>query len=65
MVIEEMVPDDPGPTWAKMLDIHMLALIGGKQRTRQEYETLLAAAGFSFKREIGTAGGMSILEARI
>ncbi|MCE7901745.1 MAG: hypothetical protein DYH20_03590 [Gammaproteobacteria bacterium PRO9] len=64
MVIEEMVPDDPGPTWPRMLDIHMLALIGGKQRTRQEYETLLAAAGFSFKREIETGGGVSILEAR-
>jgi hypothetical protein len=46
-----------------MLDIHMLALIGGKQRTRREYEALFDAAGFSFKREIDTGAGISILEA--
>ena len=63
LLIEEMVPDDPGPAWPKMLDIHMLALIGGKQRARREYEALFAAAGFSFKREIDTGAGISILEA--
>jgi hypothetical protein len=63
LLIEEMVPDDPGPAWPKMLDIHMLALIGGKQRTRREYEALFDEAGFSFKREIDTGAGISILEA--
>ena len=63
LVIEEMVPEDPGPAWSKMLDIHMLALIGGKQRTRLEYEALFSAAGFSFRREIETGAGISILEA--
>jgi len=63
LLIEEVVPDDPGPAWSKMLDIHMLALIGGKQRTRREYEALFGAAGFSFKREIDTGAGISILEA--
>jgi len=63
LLIEEMIPDGPGPAWSKMLDIHMLALIGGKQRTRQEYEVLFDAAGFSFKREIDTGAGISILEA--
>jgi hypothetical protein len=63
LVIEEMIPDDPGPAWSKMLDIHMLALIGGKQRTRREYGVLFDKAGFSFKREIDTGAGISILEA--
>lgn len=63
LLIEQMVPDDPGPAWSKMLDIHMLALIGGKQRTRREYEALFDAAGFSFKREIDTGAGITILEA--
>ena len=63
LLIEEMVPDDPGPAWSKILDIHMLALIGGKQRTRREYEALFDAAGFSFTREIDTGTGISILEA--
>ena len=63
LVIEEMIPADPGPAWSKMLDIHMLALIGGKQRTRREYTALFDAAGFSFKREIDTGAGISIIEA--
>jgi hypothetical protein len=63
LVIEAMIRDDPGPDWSKMLDIHMLALIGGKQRTRPEYEALFRAAGFSFQREIETGTGVSILEA--
>jgi hypothetical protein len=57
-----MVPDDPGPNWAKTLDIWML-VIGGKQRTRKEYEELLAGAGFRFIREIGAGAGTSIIEA--
>ena len=63
LLIEEMVPDDTGPAWSKMLDLHMLTLIGGKQRTRREYEALLREAGFAFEREIETGGGISILEA--
>ena len=63
LLIEQMVPDDPGPHWSKMLDIHMLALLGGRQRTRQEYERLFAAAGFAFQREVDTGAGVSILEA--
>ena len=46
-----------------MLDLWMLSLLGGKQRTRNEYEALFDMAGFSFKREIDTGAGISILEA--
>ena len=63
LLIEEMVPDEPGPGWSKILDIHMLVLLGGLQRTRAQYEALFDAAGFSFKREIETGAGISILEA--
>lgn len=63
LLIDQMIPDDPGPAWSKMLDIHMLALIGGKQRTRREYEALFDAAGFSLKQEIDTGAGISIIEA--
>jgi hypothetical protein len=62
LVVEAMVPDDPGPSWAKTLDICML-VIGGKQRTRKEYEQLLSGAGFRFIREIDTGAGASIIEA--
>lgn len=63
LLIETIVPDDPGPDWSKMLDIHMLTLLGGRQRTWQEYEELLARSGFLLQREIDTRAGISILEA--
>jgi hypothetical protein len=63
LLIEELVSDEPGPAWSKTPAIHMLTLIGGKQRTRQECEALFVATGFSFKREIDTGAGISILEA--
>lgn len=63
LVIEQIMPETPGPHWAKTLDILMLALVGGRQRTQQEYATLLELAGFTFVREIDTMVGVSILEA--
>ena len=62
LVIEQIVPPDPGPHWSKMLDIHMLTLLGGRQRTVDEYATLFENAGLSFEREIDTGAGISILE---
>jgi len=47
LLIETIVPDDPGPHWSKMLDIHILTLLGGRQRTEQDYEALLAGVDLS------------------
>jgi hypothetical protein len=63
LVIETIVPDEPGPDWSKMLDIVMLTLLGGRQRTQQEYTELLAQSGFVLQREIDTRAGIAILEA--
>jgi O-methyltransferase domain len=62
-LIETIVPEGPQPDWSKMLDIHMLTFLGGKQRTLKEYETLLRQADFEFKKEIDTGTGISIIEA--
>jgi hypothetical protein len=64
LLIEAIVPDDPGPHWSKALDILMLGLLGGRQRTRREYQALLESARFSVEREIDTGADISILEAR-
>jgi O-methyltransferase domain len=62
-LIETIVPEGPQPDWSKMLDIHMLTLLGGKQRTCREYELLLKQARFEFQREVDTGAGISIIEA--
>jgi len=63
LLIEAIVPDDSLPHFAKTLDIVMLALLGGKQRTQAEYWDLARKAGFSPQREIPTFAGVSLLEA--
>ncbi len=62
LLIEAIVPDDSLPHFAKTLDIVMLALLGGKQRTQAEYWDLARRAGFSPQREIPTLAGVSLLE---
>jgi hypothetical protein len=63
LLIEQIVPDDSEPHWTKLLDIHMMAFFAARQRTQQEYESLLRSGGFAFDREIETPAGISILEA--
>jgi hypothetical protein len=65
LVIETTVVDDPNPSWAKILDIQMLAILAGKERTRTQYAELFTAAGLRFEREIETGVGVSILEAAV
>jgi O-methyltransferase domain len=64
LVIESLIPDDPGPNWAKVLDVLMLTVLTGRQRTEREYAELLGAAGFQLERVIPTFANVSILEAR-
>jgi hypothetical protein len=64
LLVEDIVPEGPGPHWARTLDIVMLAVTGGLQRTAREYASLLAACGFRMERVIDTPSGVSVVEAR-
>ena len=63
LLLETLVTDDAAGQWAKLLDIHMMVLLGGKQRSVKEYSALLDAAGFSLQRTLDTRADISILEA--
>jgi hypothetical protein len=64
VVIVEMLvtPDAPGPV--NFMDLNMLVMLDGRERTADEYTSLLEAAGFGVLRVVGTAGLFSVLEAR-
>jgi hypothetical protein len=62
LLIEAILPDDPGPNWPKTLDIVMLT-IGGHQRTLAEYSELFGQCALVMTREIDTHAGVSIIEA--
>jgi len=63
LLIEAIVPDDSNPSFAKLVDVHMLVLLGGRQRTQREHVEFLAKADFRLQREIAVGGDFSILEA--
>ena len=41
LLIECIIPEDSKPSWTKMLDLQMLTLLSGKERTEKEYSELL------------------------
>ena len=65
IVVEVLVPDTPGPDHSKLLDIIMLAVTGGRERTRDEYEKLLTEAGFKLERVVPTRSSYFIVEATV
>ena len=64
LLVEAVLSDDPKTDWGKITDVEMLVLTGGRERTGEEYRTLLAAAGFEMLRVIPTATSISLVEAR-
>ncbi|MCI0538548.1 MAG: acetylserotonin O-methyltransferase [Verrucomicrobiales bacterium] len=63
LIIEKLIPPGNEPSLAKLMDIHMLVLSGGLERTEEEYRRLLADTGFRLERIVPTASIMSVLEA--
>lgn len=48
---------------SKFLDVEMMMLPGGRERSEEEFRTLLAKAGFTLTRVINTQSPTSIIEA--
>jgi hypothetical protein len=47
---------------AFMLDVHMMATTGGRERTEAEYRALLDTAGFRVTKVVPTQSEMSVVE---
>jgi hypothetical protein len=63
LLVEMVVPPANVPHPAKMLDIVMLAVPGGRERTPDEYRALLAKAGLTLTRIVPTQSPVSVIEA--
>jgi len=64
LVIENLVPDRIVPSdHLVMLDLHMMAMLGGKERTQGEFRSLLESTGFELVRSLTTRGPTEILVA--
>jgi ubiquinone/menaquinone biosynthesis C-methylase UbiE len=63
LLVEMVIPPDNQPSPAQAMDLNMLVLLGGRERTEQEYQSLLEAAGFRLERIIQTHSPFSVIEA--
>jgi hypothetical protein len=63
LVVELVIPPGNEPSFGKWLDLHMLAIPGGRERTEAEYAALFQEAGFRLTRVIPTPAGPSVVEA--
>jgi len=63
LLVEMVIPSHNEPFFGKMLDLHMLVMHGGRERTEAEYRTLLAQAGFKLTNIITTNFLPSVIEA--
>ncbi|QOV47688.1 methyltransferase [Streptomyces chromofuscus] len=63
LIVEHVLPENAGAGAAGLLDLHMLVLLGGQERTRVQWESLLARGGF---RLVSVTEGprSSVLEAQ-
>lgn len=63
LLVEIVIPPGNLPNFGKFLDIAMLVIVGGRERTRAEYEQLLSSNGFQLTRVLPTALPYRIVEA--
>ncbi len=63
LIVEFVLPEDGTPHFGKLVDMVMLAIPGGEERTAREYGALLAKAGFRMTRVVPTDSDVSIVEA--
>jgi ubiquinone/menaquinone biosynthesis C-methylase UbiE len=62
-VIEAVLPERNEPFFHKFMDLNMLVMTGGCERTDGEYRALFDKAGFDVTRRVSTPAEMSVLEA--
>jgi len=63
LLVELGLSEPNQPSGGKIIDLFMLVLTGGRERTHDEYRSLLARAGFRIDRVVPTGMDFVILEA--
>ncbi|HSQ57871.1 MAG TPA: methyltransferase, partial [Gemmata sp.] len=62
LVVDSVVAGPNEPDMAKVLDLEMLLIPGGKERTEAEFAALFAAAGWKLNRVVRTKSPKCVIE---
>jgi hypothetical protein len=63
ILLEAVVAPGNAPDFGKILDLEMLLLPGGRERTADEFRALFAANGFELTRIVPTKSPLAVIEA--
>jgi len=64
VIVEAILPEDkPLERWHAFLDLQMMSIVGGKERTPAEWEALFSKAGFKLDKIVKTSGRVGVVEA--
>jgi SAM-dependent methyltransferase len=65
ILVELVIPDDDRPSRAPLMDLNMLVVLPGRERTAGQYRDLLARAGLHLQRIVATATPFGLIEASV
>ena len=62
ILVEAVVPAGDAMHFAKFIDLNMLVMTGGRERTEAEFRVLYERAGFRLTRVVPTESPFSVIE---
>jgi 2,7-dihydroxy-5-methyl-1-naphthoate 7-O-methyltransferase len=62
VLVVEVLPSEPFVAHQTPYDLHMLAVVGGRERGIDDFATLAAAAGLAVRQALRGTGGLLLLE---
>ncbi|MGW7418451.1 methyltransferase, partial [Streptomyces sp. NPDC054863] len=62
-LVETVLGEGTPPEIATLLDLTMMGMLDGRERTREDWRSLLDGAGYRLDRIRGTGGPMCVIEA--
>ena len=65
IIVDSVVPETSEPHFSKILDLEMLLMPGGRERSEREWRELFAKAGFEIARIVPMQAAESVIEARV
>jgi hypothetical protein len=65
ILLDSVIPPGNTPDLGKIIDLEMLLMPGGKERTAEEFERLFSQAGFELTQIVPTRSPLSVIEARL
>jgi hypothetical protein len=62
LIVDRIIPPGNEPLFGKIMDLNMLVMLGGVERTEEEFRQLFGLAGFRVGRIVPTEAEVSVIE---